>query len=253
MTVRASHKQAARPRPVRTLGTTSSPPPSLDPVGSKSPRRPVTLVPPHIPHVRQAVVDPGGGGRVRCEFIYPGDRLQHAVTHCPRPVLDLVDLAARPVDITCEFGGAVRRKLPAYYYASDKRRPSTCSDDTRQTGPTPRPDGRRRVLGPPVVNRSARPGHGHRLSPRSVSEVPAAGHDPPPPTPVLTEKRGGFPPAGNASAVTSSPRRRSSVPVFNVTEHSAKSSVLTTRRNSLYVTDHSSTTTTPIARRNLRH
>ena len=253
MTVRVSHKQADRPRPGRIPRSASSPPPSIDPVGSKSPRRQVNLTPPHIPHVRQAVVEPGVGGRVLCEFIYPGDRLQHAVTHCPRPVLDLVDLAARPVDITCEFGGTVRRKLPAYYYASDRRRPSTCSDDTRQSGPTPRLDVRRRVLGPPAATRSARHAHGHRLSPHSVSEVPATGHDPPPPTPVLTEKRGGFPPAGKASTVTSSHRRRSSVPVFNVTDHSAKSSVLTTRRNSLYVTDHSSTSTTPTARRNLRH
>ena len=249
MTVRVSLQDHTRaPKPPRTA---PSPPPSPEPTGPKSPRRPTLFSPPVLPHVRQEVRNPGSG-RVRCVFIYPGNVLRHAVANSPRPVLDLVELTSRPVDIICEFGGVGRRKLPAYYYASDKRCPSVCSDGSRPSVSAPRPDVRRRVRAPTPESKSKSAGsaYGHRLSPQTVSpsgvawaRVPSAGHPPPPPTPVGATKRGSLPPGAGASSFVINSRRRSSVPAFYVTDHSSKAALLTSRRESASLS----------TRRNLRH
>ena len=240
MTVRLSLQRRHQARSPKPPETSSPRPPSAEPVHLKSPSRPMPLSnPPALPHVKRDVLD--GSGRVRCVFIYPGDRLLHAISHSPRAVHDLVELSCRPVDIVCEFGSVSRRKLPAYYYANDKQRPSTCSTDSRRSVCSVRSEGRRQSREPPArASKSARPAYGNRLRPQSVTpveviskphRVPTAEQPTLPPTPIDTEKRGSLLPGVELATFLLNRRRRSSVPALYVTDTSSESIPVTTRRH----------------------
>ena len=240
MTVRLSLQRRHQARSPKPPEKPSPRHPSAEPVRPKSASRPMPLSnPPALPHVKRDVLD--GSGRVRCVFIYPGDRLLHAISHSPRAVHDLVELSCRPVDIVCEFGGFSRRKLPAYYYANDKQRPSTCSTDSRRSVCSVRSEGRRPSRDPPTrASKSARPAYGNRLRPQSITPVeaktiqhngPTADQPTLPPTSIETEKRGSLLPGGELATFLLNRRRRSSVPVLYVTDTSSQSTSLMTRRN----------------------